>query len=916
MNKLSNFKQLLPHLAKMLSDSGEYLAHQTALYLLGLSSEPSSQVTIVSSRRRRNREIEGFEIIFVYHSNFEEKYSQTINVSGEQLRISNLEKTLIDLTKDQSYAPPLESMARLFCTIPYNLKLLLTIARATSDTVLKRISLLLAWSGRAAYFELPLKNFKRTPIKLDTREEKDLIWNNLFFTKLPQRLLRLPVSQPPRDLEEKTRLWMELKALPEFCEKQYDSGMIFIRETPEPKINKIVENYFVEIFKSFSSTQLEEFLSGYNAKTRVFPHSTPTLLRTFIHNRIDILETRRDELRTWVVNNLKANKVDRIEAAIFFGIKLNLLQEVYDKFNECSSELFYGGKFSIINFFADTFLNSEFKLTPQMLLSITKTYSMQEKYEKALAILEQAKVDAENCGGDLSSMGQLHYATGLVFNRMERSDDALAELFLAKESFLIDGNNEELARAELSLGNIYFSQGHPNSAKAYYYSGLIRSRLLKNKKLQGSFLANMGMVEYDVGCFPRATNYLTQAFAINKMHNNLWTASVVGMALGKLQLKLGHFSKAMRIFREIFPVRQEKGNASGIFEICSILAWICEIIGKTAAAKTYWNQADKFVSESLEPRSRFVGEMLRAMNHFFHKRYAEAESLFAAMLHSAETRDASGVHRSDCMHGLAVAKFFLGKRSEAYAFLDAARKAIGTNPGRLQLVQIEFMAALFFPEKFPEVDLKKCIYTLTQSGIYDPLWVHYAAILFATSCPEAMDYLTFHIDKTPPGTLKNLMQRFPILKQIGKSIASTNTRAGEFVTILSTEETQTLHLEDYAKWQEQYPADTLIFDAPAGKLIFNDNQERLKPGSIPHNILLQLFIGIPHPVEIESLYRSAWGMDFDPEYDFGAVKSSIQRLKHSLKKVAASASLQRKMSSKGLRAIRLSVSVPWFLVFK
>jgi hypothetical protein len=80
--------------------------------------------------------------------------------------------------------------------------------------------------------------------------------------------------------------------------------------------------------------------------------------------------------------------------------------------------------------------------------------------------------------------------------------------------------------------------------------------------------------------------------------------------------------------------------------------------------------------------------------------------------------------------------------------------------------------------------------------------------------------------------------------------------------------------------------------------------------------LQQLFLAHPHPIEIESLYKSVWGMEFDPEYDFGAVKSSLQRLKMNLKKVATTATLQRKRNQKGIKAVRLSVSVPWLLVFR
>lgn len=912
MAPTKSFKLLLPHLAKMLADSEEYVSHHTALFLLGFAPEPGDPITIVSPRRRRNRKIEGFDIVFVFHSNFDSKYTQKINISDEQLNISSLEKTMIDLCKDQSYAPKLESMARLFCAVPYNLKELLTIARNTSDTVLKRISLMTAWSGRAAYFELPLKHFKRTPIKLDNREEEDLIWNNLFFTRLPRRLLQLAVSCPPEDTDATVRLWMELKALPEFCEKQFAAEMIFIRETPEPRINKIIEQYFSDIFLGFSKERLIDFLNGYNRKSQVFPPAVPELLRTFLHTHENILLQRENDLKEWFKANLKSNCPEMIEALIFYGIKLQLRDEVFKKFEETCGELFYAGKFKAINLFADNFIGKEFKLTPKMLLNISKTYSMQEKFEQAMTLLENAK--EENEDSSLSVMGQLHYATGIVYQRMERSDDALSELFLARESFVIDKNHEQLARAELSLGNLYFSRGHPGSARSYYIAGLNRARDLSDKALQASFLANIGMVEYDQGRFIKAAHYFNQAYAINKMVKNYWTNSVVGMALGKLYLKLGHFSKAMRIFREVYPIRQERGHASGLFEINSILAWICEITGRTATAKTLWNQADRYSPDQLEPRSRFVGEMLRALNHFYHKRYREAEALFAQMLETAQTRNSSAIQISDCMHGLATAKFFLDKKTEAAHFFEQARKLISREKSRFQLAQIEFYAAILMPEIFPDIDIAQTLGALQQSLVYDPLWVHFADRLANMPHPAAQKYLLYHLEHTPPAALKSVKLLFSNLEQIVKAPASN--RASEFITLLSPQETTTVHNDEYLLWQNNYPADTLVFDAPAGKLVYNECCERLKPGSIPHSILLQLFLAIPHPVEIESLYRSAWGLEFDPEYDFGTFKSSLQRLKHCLKKVANTAFLQRKKSSKGLKAVRISVSVPWLLAFR
>jgi tetratricopeptide (TPR) repeat protein len=499
---------------------------------------------------------------------------------------------------------------------------------------------------------------------------------------------------------------------------------------------------------------------------------------------------------------------------------------------------------------------------------------------------------------------------------MERSDDALSELFLARECFLFDRNQEELSRTENSLGNIYFSRGHPRSAKSHYISGLQTAGSINNKHLQSSVLANIGLVEYDLGNFSKAMNYLNQSYLMNQMIKNHWTASVVGMALGKLQLRLGYFSKSMRIFREIMPIRQRKGNSSGIFEISSILAWICEIIGKSAAAGTYWNQTEKIQESELEPRSRFVGKLLRGMSNLFHCKFDTAYKLFDEMLEVARKRGASRLQCADCLQGLALSKFFQNRKTEALEFFKQALEHLGNDKDRFQYFQISYTASLLFPEQFKAIDFEKTIEKLIYSKIYDPLWVHFAPFLIANGSENAIKFLAFHVERLPHTALHKMEEIHPGLKDIIKIIQNKANRASQFVTLITPDETRTIHQDDYLKWRKKLPEDKLIFDGPAGTLIYNESKAIIKPGTIPHSILQQLFMAIPHPVEIESLYRSAWGMEFDPEFDFGAVKSSLQRLKSKLKRVVTAATLKRQKSAKGFKAVRLSVSVPWILVFR
>ncbi|MDD3147026.1 MAG: tetratricopeptide repeat protein, partial [Candidatus Riflebacteria bacterium] len=799
----------------------------------------------------------------------------------------------------------------------YNQKLLLSIARQTSDSVLKRVSLYLAWSGRAAYGELPLKFFKRTPVKLDPREESDLVWNSLFNCRLPTSLLLHPPALPPADIDRETRLWIELRSLPEFCEKQATAGMIFIRESPEPRIRAIIENYFIEIFKGLNTEKLEWLLANVmkSDDSLEFLPKLPRMLVSFITNRSDVLNIRFEEIRDWVARNLQASDPGLAEAAIYLGALIGLDDDVIARFNEISQQLFYAGRFSIINFFASHYLSRGVRLAHTAYIDVSKTFSAQERFEEAVSLLEEAKQQYEDESG--SALGHLFYATALVLKRLNRDDEALAELFLARETFILENEHEWLARTENALGNVYFSRGHPQNARSHYHSGLHLARQYRMRNLLPSFLANLGLVEFDTGRFYNARLQLTRAYNLYKSINNHWNASVTGMGLGKLYLKLGYFFKAMKIFREVLLMREEIKNLSGVYEIYSLLAWISELLGKSAAAKTWLaNAAEMKKAGKLEPRACHVGESLLAMTDIFNCRFKEGEQKYRKLLEDAIARQATGIQIGDLQYGLASSLIFQGKEAEGYELLSSARRNIAVEEGRIQLTLLNILTATFFPERNTKLNLENELNNFRETGCYDSFWGHIALRLHATGSPAALEYLKFHIGRTPPSMMKLLCERLKGLKEVANTLHLGKNRADEFFTLMTRKSTKTMHHDEYLLWKKNRPDGHLIFDSPAGQISFSDNQIRLKAGSIPHNVLLQLFMAQPHALSVESLYRSAWGTDYDPEFDYGAFKSTLQRLKKILQSLCPTTRISAGKISDSARGVKLTAGVPWVLIFK
>ena len=906
------FECCIKQLKTILQQECEYFSHQTALFLLGIVEEPPQEITVVSQRRRRNRKIGPFDLVFITRG--KNLHPAIIRESEKNLNHSTIEQTLIDLLQNMNYAPKLSKLGKMFGSLNYNKQQLLTLAKETSDTIYKRASFLLSWSGDMEANEIPTKNFKRTPIKLDPRETKGLIWDKNFYCSYPKGLLRTEPGIRDKESATEIKLWKELRNYKSFL------NYIFFKEFL-PLLNhnnklqiKHLNLFFENTFKTLLPEQIDQLFLGltndYSNKSSKTNH-VPQLFSKWIQKNPEILFLREKETRAWVIKNLESKTIIRLESALRLGMLMKMRNNVIEKFEQVGFKLYSAGRFSLINQIAENYLDSNEPLPQSVYLAISKALTVDGKYEEALAVLDQAQKAAENKDSDNSSAGQLFYTSSLILTRLNRHDEALTNLFLAKEYALKEKDLKLLARAEISLGSIYFSRGFPKSAKSYYLSSLSIAKHNKQKSLQASALGNLGLIEYDIGRYSKAKLFLFQAANLHKALGNDWSGSICSIGLGKVCLKIGQFTKALKVFLKIHDFLKEKQKISGTYETSSLIAWVYEILGKTASAKSWWNLAEKLQCNVLEPRAIFVGKALKTMKSLLNSEYAEAQQKYEDLLSSLSCHVGIG----DCHHGIAACKIFL-EEDGAEKHLKLAMQNIGTGSNRISLCQVNILAALYFPEIFTEISLAKEIDTFVQSKSYDPFWGALSNKLFQTNTPATQLYLTHHINKSPATTLKSLIKKHPIIDKAIKQIKIVQKRADEFVTFSDESETQTVHLEDYKIWQTEYPKQKLIFDAPAGILFFNNRKVEIKPGSIPHILLTQLLLAKTNQIEISALYKAAWGMEFDLECDLGAFKSSLQRLKAMMKKVTTGFSIVRSTSNQGNKALKLNLSVPWLLIYR
>jgi tetratricopeptide (TPR) repeat protein len=929
--------ELIVSLRSLMELEGEYVSHQTALFLLGMLPAPPEPLTSVSPRRRRNRLLGDRSLVFVFHQPDRLKPVQMVSAAETTIPVSTLEKTLLDLLTDMTYAPPLPELATFFAVYPYKPEVLLQLARNEGDTALKRACLFMAWAGRLGGDEIPWTTLKRTPIKLDPRHDGPLLWDGRFFTKVPEELLKIPHPGPQPELPPAHRHWIELRCWPPFEEVFLRRPIISLLNDPDLPWQADVAAFFETTFAGLSWADLATFLRTHRVRPAGSAHPAasragappghppsmhpspapvppfPELFHRWVEANPHVLRSRRDEIDRWCTTHLDAQNLGDVEGALFFAHLLHLDRLVRDGLARRGAELFNAGRFTLIELLCERHLESGDLLPHTIYVTAARAKARQDKFSAGLSLLDQARKAYEEIPDSYQALGELSYTAANILRMMNRIQQSLAELFVAREYFSVGKDHLRQATVDCSLGNVYFAQGRPHAARSHYLAALAVMRQAGLKGQQASLLGNLGLVEYDSGRFQKAALDLQRAAALQRMLQNRWCESVALLSLGKVFLKMGHFSKALKVLRDCHRQRSELKHESGMYETAGLLAWLCELLGNSGAANAYWDLIDRMPEASLEPRAVFVVRAVRAMTDLYHLRLDSALTRYQTMLVQAQARDATGVELGDCLHGIGVCEFLLD-RPTAGAHLRKAADTLAPNPLHSQLVQIRYVGGLAFPRIFPDVLVDEELQRFMDSQAFEPFWGHFVGLLQAAGTPVADEFLAYHVRKTPPSMLALLRSRFPLLGLAIRRIEQNRRRAAEFFTRLSHDGTTTIHADDVEAWRRELPSREFRFDGPDGKISCGANRARIRPKSIPHGIISQLLLAFPHPVDIEALYRAVWGTDFDPECDEGAFKSSLQRLQKLLRSITPAIRILRTRTASFHGGVQLSFSCPWSAV--
>ncbi len=903
--------EVLVKLAELTEQEGEYVSHLSALALLGVFSVACERLTIVTRRRRRNRMLGDTPLIFVTHGMGRPAHTQTVLVGKARITVSTVEQTLTDLFADTDQAPDLVTMAGILAGAPFQRHILLQTAALTSDTVLKRISFMLAWSGRGAHPELPPPGLSRTPVKLDPRDDGERhYWDGRFFIRYPPFLLDLPLPRPSVEVSPDTLERLTFRNHPAVREYVGRTAYIPLYNNDDVDYTEWLDGLVRASLQPSAHVSFHGFLSSFADREAFERQPIPRLVTRHVERRPFLLEQRRIEVLNWVRAHLDARGPAIAEAVIRVAFAMGFHDEVLSGISRHGGLLFSAGKTDLLQKLVRRYLNSEFRLPSRLFIIAANIAAGENRIDEGLALLDRGKSFFEGLEEGEADFGDLALATGDMLRLSGRLTESMAEFSLARECFISAKLPAKIAETDDALGRLMITRERPTEARRYFLSALSSAWSSRSAPEQAGILENLGLVEHDLGNSRRAALYLSRAVSLHSLLGNRPRAASAGLSLGMLHLSMGHMTKAFRLFKDVHASMEKIGHAGGACEAAAYLGWTCDLLGKQGAAVSWWSMLPAY--GRLESRIRATVELLWARRQLLLDDVRGALSSLQALFSSVQGIELSSSELGDISFCIGVCMARLGM-PDAAATLSQSLCKMAATPHRVQTRQSRILAGLLYPAVVSGRQVSEDIRLYPGTNGFDPFWYIYAVPLAEIQSPDSSALLTHLIGKTPPDLLSAFRQRERSFDHLLNLRETGTSRAAQFVTLIRSGRARPIHIDDYFIWKRSGRPDAFTFDGPSGEIRFGRSSAVLKPGSIPHRILIQLFLAFPNPVDSASLYTSAWGLPFDPECDQAAFKSAILRLNGILRAVYPGASLIRPVhgAASDPHVVALSLSGAW-----
>ncbi|MBF0548230.1 MAG: hypothetical protein HQM08_27585 [Candidatus Riflebacteria bacterium] len=901
-------KELLISLSKLIEEPDEYFSHNGAMFFLGYLSHPPPLFTIVSKRRRRPRSFGETKIIFVYFPQKKIHHLQRLEYDEISLVVSSLEKTIFDICDYMEFSPNLKEIIDLVCKLPLNTDELISMSKF-SDSALKRISFILSFTGKAVATRIPFMDMTRSPVLLDPRlKETEIAWDKRFYIRYPREIQKSPLACSPTEIDLALIEWMELRSFSPFQEFIFEKNFFPLRNDSDSDrfLNEFLRKYISEM----PLNQMEYFLESqvdlfYEKQSIRLKRSIPIYFNRFLSKNFDLLINRKNEIKEFVLRNFLSNDLKRYENALYLASVLGMESELIDGLTKKGYELLNSGREKVLSAIIEGFITRSVNLPFLLYTILARIRSNSGNYEDAISILEVAKRKFEEEEDAFQALGEIAYASSNVYRMMHKFEHALSELFIARECYSQINDVRGLGMAETAMGNIFFAKGKPGEARLHYFKALNLMKEIGNLQAQAAILGNLGIIEYDCGIYLRANLFLNKAISLQRSLRNNWNLSNLLMTRGKTLMQMGYITRAFRVFKETYRLKQEINHNPGIFETAALLGWTCELLGQYAASKAWWAivpEDEKLVSD---PRIYFLIKTIKSQKIIFSGNYSESLRVYRDLMKIAKEKELPPLATESVNHGLLISYFGLKVKPDDDFEIPFQENQKIQSAYNLKILNKAILNILEDPLLNRE-SIASLLEEFIKNDAFDVFWPVYIGNLSKLEQPIAKKFCLHHFSRTPQPLINLYCSK---IKGFSKIISGLSKEFKKSTFhLLGSNDSKEIRSEDYFRWQNSLfkGEEKIFFDGPSGKIVFKNFSKTIKPGSIPHKILSNLILAFPNQIEIGELFQSVWGINFDNECDPPAIKSSISRLRKTLGSVNPGLKIRAKgiTSAKGKVVIR------------
>jgi CHAT domain-containing protein/Flp pilus assembly protein TadD len=142
-----------------------------------------------------------------------------------------------------------------------------------------------------------------------------------------------------------------------------------------------------------------------------------------------------------------------------------------------------------------------------------------------------------------------------------------------------------------NIGSIYSSVGQYTKALEFYQQALAISKAIGNQSGEVTSLNNIGLIYHEIRQYAKALEFYQQALAISKAIGNQSDESNSLNSIGGIYNNLGQYAKALEFYQQSLAISKAIGDQKGEGTTLTNIAVINDQIGKHAEALEFYQQA-------------------------------------------------------------------------------------------------------------------------------------------------------------------------------------------------------------------------------------------------------------------------------------------------------------------------------------